>query len=222
MDTIKGHLWVLFGIIRQSPAIIWSYICTIVLWFIPCCFYAKKVDQDVVLITGAGSGLGRAIALKYAKLNAHLVLWDINQAGLNETHALVLGEYVKIKSDRACLCYIVDVSDRNQVQAQAQQVYKDLNAAKKSADEPDRYVSVLVNNAGILYGKYLMDLTDEQIERIFKINTLAHFWTVRAFLPMMIERERGHIVEIASMGGLAGTLKQVDYCSTKFAIGKSS
>lgn len=190
-------------------------------WIIPGSWYAKSVEDDIVLVTGAGSGLGKAIALEYAKLHSSLVLWDINEDGLRETKKLVEAEYYKSnKSDeKVCLTYNADVSDRIQVQKLAQQVNEDLNVGRRS-EEPERYVSVLVNNAGIYHGLMLQELKDEQIEKVFKINILAHFWTVRAFLPNMMKHEKGHIVEIASMGGIAGLLKQVDYCATKFATGK--
>lgn len=215
--------------LKFVPIFIWTTIVGLLEWVIPGSWYAKDVDQDIVLITGAGSGLGRAIALEYASLNSSLILWDINGKGLEETKDLVEAEYERVKlvskfnnqeeSKKYCLSYIVDVSDRLQVQKMAQQVHTDLNKERKF-DEPERYISVLVNNAGIYHGLMLQELRDDQIERIFKINILAHFWTVRAFLPNMIKFNKGHIVEIASMGGIAGLLKQVDYCATKFATGK--
>lgn len=192
-------------------------------WIVPRSWYAKDVSGDVVLITGGGSGLGRAIALEYARLGSSIVLWDINEAGMRETRKLVEDEHAKRKTcdnqqieRKLCLTYRVDVSDRSDVNKWAAQVVEDLNVGAQ-VDEPRKYVSVLVNNAGIYHGLLLRDLKDEQIERIFKINIMSHFWTVRAFMPTMIEREKGHIVEIASMGGLGGFLKQVDYCATKFA-----
>lgn len=213
-----------------AQSFLWNLIVSLLEWITPRQWYAKEVDQDIVLITGAGSGLGRAISLEYAKLNSSLVLWDINERGLQETKDLVEHEYRKICNERKgenqlcsdrkiCLTYKVDVSDRSQIQKWAEQVKSDLNNGREF-DQPEKYVSVLVNNAGIYHGLMFQDLRDDQIERIFNINILAHFWTVRAFLPQMIKHERGHIVEIASMGGIAGLVKQVDYCATKFATGK--
>lgn len=207
--------------LQVTLIILWCLFKGILEWVLPTNWYAKNVDEDIVLITGAGSGLGRAIALEYAKLHSCLVLWDINEAGLRETKKLVELEYEKFdrNNEKTCLAYYADVSDKVQVNKLAQKVFEDLNVDRKSS-ENERYVSVLVNNAGIYHGLMLQDLKDEQIERIFKINILAHFWTVRAFLPNMMKHERGHIVEIASMAGITGLHKQVDYCATKFATGE--
>lgn len=209
--------------LKNVPLFIWTLFAGLLEWITPRNWKAKDVSQDIVLITGAGSGLGREISLEYARLGSSLILWDINNAGLQETKNMVEAQYASDKKDdsrQSCLTYIVDVADRNEIQRCSNQVLKDLNK-NRTAEEPERYVSVLVNNAGIYYGLLLQELKDEQIEKIFNINILAHFWTVRAFLPKMIEHEKGHIVEIASMGGICGMLKQVDYCATKFATGKS-
>jgi all-trans-retinol dehydrogenase (NAD+) len=76
---------------------------------------------------------------------------------------------------------------------------------------------MLINNAGVVSGRALLDTPDELIERSFSVNTLAHFWTVKAFLPTMLENDHGHIVSIASMAGHVGIPKLIDYCASKFA-----
>ncbi|CAH2229974.1 jg14044 [Pararge aegeria aegeria] len=80
-----------------------------------------------------------------------------------------------------------------------------------------KQVSLLINNAGVVSGHYLLDTPDHLIQRTFDVNILAHFWTVKAFLPAMIEQNEGHIVTIASMAGHVGVAKLVDYCSSKSA-----
>jgi all-trans-retinol dehydrogenase (NAD+) len=78
-------------------------------------------------------------------------------------------------------------------------------------------VDVLVNNAGIVSGRPLLELPDERIEKTFAVNTLALFWTTKAFLPAMKTRGSGHIVTVASAAGLIGTARETDYAASKFA-----
>jgi len=99
-----------------------------------------------------------------------------------------------------------DLSDREEIAATARLVL---------AEQGD--VDILINNAGIVSGKPLLELTDEAIERTFDINTLALFRTTRCFLPGMIRKGSGHIVTVASAGGLIGVPKMTDYSASKFA-----
>ena len=69
----------------------------------------------------------------------------------------------------------------------------------------------------VVSGKPLLEIPDAHIERTFSINTLALFWTTRAFMPAMLEQGHGHVVTIASAGGIVGTARMTDYCSSKFA-----
>jgi all-trans-retinol dehydrogenase (NAD+) len=78
-------------------------------------------------------------------------------------------------------------------------------------------VDILVNNAGVVSGRPLLELTDEHIERTFRVNTLALFWTTRAFLPAMVARGSGHLVTVASAAGLIGSPRETDYAASKFA-----
>ncbi|KAI9537908.1 hypothetical protein NQZ68_020890 [Dissostichus eleginoides] len=78
-------------------------------------------------------------------------------------------------------------------------------------------VSILVNNAGIVTGKKFMDAPDSLIEKTMEVNTMAHFWTYKAFLPAMIANNHGHLVSIASSAGLISCNGLADYCASKFA-----
>lgn len=228
--------------VAYMPLILANLVWSMLSWLLPSRLYAKDVSKDIVLITGAGSGLGRALALEFAKLGSFIVAWDINAIGLEQTRLMVQQIYEqqnaqhkeqtqkeetqkeatqkeetqKEATNNKCLTYLVDVSNRSAVQEGALKVNADL----KRLHGAKGYVSILVNNAGIYHGLMLHELKDEQIERIFKINVMSHFWTVRAFIGDMIEFRRGHIVEIASMAGISGLQKQVDYCSSKFATSK--
>merc|ERR1712029_1067949 len=90
-------------------------------------------------------------------------------------------------------------------------------AAPKETKSKVGKVSILVNNAGIVSGTALLDTSDEKIVRTFDVNILAHFWTIKAFLPDMLDQKQGHLVNVASLAGHSGTNKLVDYCSSKFA-----
>ena len=153
-----------------------------------------------VLITGAASGLGRLMALEAARRKARLTLLDRDEKGLG----LVCAEIHAQGGDAEG--FVVDLSSREAVQATCAEV-------RRTKGEVD----ILINNAGIVSGKTLLECSDEAIERTFQVNALALFWTVRAFLPGMIRAGKGHIVTVASAAGLAGTSRLVDYCSSKFA-----
>ncbi|GFQ87184.1 hypothetical protein TNCT_546011 [Trichonephila clavata] len=103
--------------------------------------------------------------------------------------------------------YTCDVSNENQVEELADKVYREVGD-----------VDILINNAGVLPGKPLLELTNKQIKRTLDINTLAHMWTIRQFLPRMLERGEGHIVAISSVAGILGCSYLVDYCASKYAV----
>lgn len=120
----------------------------------------KPIDGELVLITGAGGGLGRLFAQEFAKHGAELVLWDID-GGSNEQTAKLVREL----GGRA-QTYTVDVTNKEDVYRCAELVRQD--AA--------RDVTMLVNNAGVVAGKRMLDCPDELMERTMKVNCHALFW----------------------------------------------
>uniref|UniRef100_A0A1L8DJ28 Hydroxysteroid 17-beta dehydrogenase 11 n=1 Tax=Nyssomyia neivai TaxID=330878 RepID=A0A1L8DJ28_9DIPT len=160
----------------------------------------KSIKGELALVTGGGGGLGRLLALRLVRNGASVVLWDINQEGLDETTKLVqsIGGH--------CKSYVVDISKREEVYKAADQVRNEIGD-----------VTILINNAGVVSGRVLLDTPDDLIERSFNVNVIAHFWTAKAFLPAMLRNNHGHIVTIASLAGQVGISKLVDYCSSKFA-----
>ncbi|XP_038137902.1 epidermal retinol dehydrogenase 2-like [Cyprinodon tularosa] len=161
----------------------------------------KNIAGEVVLITGAGSGIGRLMAQEFAAHGTVLVLWDINQEGVKETARLA-----KNAGASRVHHFICDCSNKDEVYRVADQVKREVGD-----------VSILVNNAGIVTGKKFMEAPDSLIEKTMEVNTMAHFWTYKAFLPAMIANNHGHLVSIASSAGLIGVNGLADYCASKFA-----
>ncbi|MBI2221487.1 MAG: SDR family oxidoreductase [Acidobacteria bacterium] len=156
---------------------------------------------QTVLITGAASGLGRQLARGAAGAGAAVVLWDINEQGMSAVARELRAESASWVHSR-----VVDVSDRTAVYTAA--------AALSAVYRP---IDILINNAGIVTGRPLLEIPDDRIQATFAVNTLALYWTTKAFLPEMIRRGRGHIVTIASAAGLIGVARQSDYSASKHA-----
>ncbi|MDR3554786.1 MAG: SDR family oxidoreductase [Syntrophobacteraceae bacterium] len=161
----------------------------------------SRIEGSNILITGGASGIGKLMAQRFADRGGSLILWDIDDRGL-EKMAGELGT-----GGRRVGVYHCDVSNRSEIATVAEKVKADFGK-----------VDILINNAGIVSGKTFLETTDEQIEKGMAVNALAHFWTVRAFLPGMIRAGSGHIVTISSAAGLIGVCGLVDYCAAKFAV----
>lgn len=164
---------------------------------------ARSVRGWRVLITGAGSGLGRNLALRFAKKGSNLVLWDVNDDGLKETKRQIAqcAPNVTVATKR------VDVSDKSHV-----------DKAAEEAKEDGGQVDCLVLNAGVVAGNsFLEEKSEAKIRQVFGVNVLQLFWVTQAFLADMIKRNMGHIVTISSASGVVGVPRLVDYSSSKFA-----
>ncbi|XP_061027318.1 epidermal retinol dehydrogenase 2-like [Eubalaena glacialis] len=161
----------------------------------------KSVAGEIVLITGSGSGLGRLLALKFARLGSVLVLWDVSQEGNEETSKMA-----REAGATKVYAYTCDCSRKEEVYRVADQVKKEVGD-----------VSILINNAGIVTGRKFLDCPDELMEKSIDVNFKAHLWTYKAFLPAMIANDHGHLVCISSTAGLIGVNGLADYCATKFA-----
>jgi butyryl-CoA dehydrogenase len=161
----------------------------------------KDFDGKVVAITGAGSGIGRALAIEFARRRAEVALSDIDEVGLAETVGRCEGTGVKVTSER------VDVADRAAVEAWAGRVV-----------EAHGKVNVIVNNAGVAVASTIESVSYEDFEWLMNIN----FWGVvhgtKAFLPYLRASGEGHVVNISSVFGLVSVPTQAVYNSAKFAV----
>jgi len=196
MSTVHNVVDVLLALL----AVLYSSLVAFVKLVTPEETWFKDIKGDIILVTGGGSGIGRLMCLKLAKLGATIITWDINSKGNAETAQMIEKEGGKAYT------YTVDMSNREEIYSTAAKVQKEVGD-----------VTILVNNAGIVSGTSLLDTPDSKILKTFEVNSLAHFWTIKAFLPTMIQKKRGHIVNIASLAGHSGINKLVDYCSSKFA-----
>ncbi|MCB9729402.1 MAG: SDR family oxidoreductase [Deltaproteobacteria bacterium] len=160
-----------------------------------------QLAGSIALITGGASGIGRLMGLELARRGARVVVWDLDAAALDAVVSELDGA-----TGRASAGMVCDISDRHAVYAAAERVRAEVGP-----------VDIVVNNAGVVSGRPFQELSDEAIERTFQVNTLALFWTAKAFLPGMVERGRGHIVTIASASGLVGVPRLVDYAASKHA-----
>ena len=161
----------------------------------------KEVRGEVAVVTGAGHGIGRELALKLVSLGVRVACWDINQAGAEET--------LKMMKERGGegMVVAVDVSDRDAVRSAALMTRTEMGE-----------VTQLFNNAGIMPCKPFQSFSPQEIEKIFGVNVFSQFWTVKEFLPRMISLNKGHIVSMSSMAGIVGTPNLVPYCASKFAV----
>ena len=162
----------------------------------------RSFDARVVAITGAGSGIGRALAIDLAGRGSLLALSDVDPAGLGETVDLVKAAGVReVRSD------VVDVASRTAVEAWASEVVGQFGR-----------VNVLVNNAGVSLSGDFSDLDVDDMEWVVDIN----FWGVvhgtRAFLPHLIASGEGHVVTMSSLFGLLSIPGQSLYNATKYAV----
>jgi short-subunit dehydrogenase len=162
----------------------------------------RTLDGKVVVITGAGSGIGRALAVEAAARGAVLALSDVDEVGVTET-----AERARTRTAREIRTDKVDVSDRAAMASYAASVREGLG-----------HVNVLVNNAGVALHGELEETSYEQLEWVMAID----FWGVvhgtKEFLPHLIASGDGHLVNISSLFGLMGMPGQSAYNAAKFAV----
>lgn len=163
----------------------------------------KSFENKVVVITGAGSGMGRAYAVEFAKLGARLALNDYNEPTLLETRALALEAGAP-----QVHCEVFDVSSADAFESFASDVQKTSGNAH-----------VIINNAGVAStGLPTWDLDRGTVERVMAINFWGVFHGTSSFLPQLIENGEGAVVNVSSVFGLVGTPGSSAYCASKFAV----
>ncbi|MEI2808941.1 MAG: SDR family oxidoreductase [Nocardioides sp.] len=165
------------------------------------------IAGKVVVITGAGSGIGRSLALDAAGRGARLALSDVNEVGLAETVRL-LGELAGWSADGDHLHHrLLDVADRAAVAAYAEEVHAHFGV-----------VHMLISNAGVSLTGDFADLSWEDIDWLVGVNFWGVLHCTKAFLPHLIDSGDGHVVTISSLFGLISLPSQSVYNATKYAV----
>ncbi|XP_031626039.1 17-beta-hydroxysteroid dehydrogenase 13-like [Contarinia nasturtii] len=196
---VKNVLLVFFAALKCTVLGVFIIIKAIILFVIP--KFAKDIQNQVALVTGGANGIGRAICIELAKCGCNVAVADVDLDG-----ALDTVEELHLLGVKA-FAYEVDVANFEEIVVLKEKIAVDLGE-----------VDILVNNAGLLPRLSLLQCNPEDILRIIKVNLVSYFWTIRVFVPSMIERNSGHIVSIDSIMGQESTCRAITYSSTKFGI----
>jgi NAD(P)-dependent dehydrogenase (short-subunit alcohol dehydrogenase family) len=154
----------------------------------------------VVVVTGAGSGIGRALALALVQRGAEVSISDVNEQSLAETVALLRGG-AQVSS------HVVDVSDRAAWTRYAAAVEQRHGGA-----------DVIINNAGVAVRASIEDIDYEDFEFVMNVNFWGVVYGTKAFLPLLRKRAAGHVVNISSINGMVPFANQSPYNSSKYAV----
>jgi NAD(P)-dependent dehydrogenase (short-subunit alcohol dehydrogenase family) len=155
----------------------------------------------IVLVTGAASGIGEAIAFTLSRAGAFVYVADLDEANGER----VAGE-VNAEGGKAAFVKL-NVTDNDECLRVAEIVHRDHGR-----------LDILVNNAGIGHVGTILQTTAADLDRLYAVNVRGMFDLTKTFIPKMIERKYGVIVNIASVGGVAAVKDRIAYCTTKFAV----
>jgi len=159
----------------------------------------SKWDNKFVLITGAGSGIGKALAELMASMNARLILTDINADNLSNT--------VQALASSVKLSMVADVSKKS-----------DWSSLSQDIKEKIGHLDVLVNNAGMTSFGFFDETSEELFNKVMDVNLNGVVMGCREMLPLLEKSERGLIVNVASIFGLIAVPSQTPYHASKFAV----
>jgi short-subunit dehydrogenase len=153
------------------------------------------------LVTGGASGIGKAMAERFAAAGAEIILVDLNEAALRETAAGFERNGTRVRT------YTLDVTDTSRITGLKEQIQRDVGR-----------IDVLVNNAGLVFGGGFLDVPLEKHLTTYRVNTLGLVAMTHAFLPDLIAGTDGHVVNVASASGYIGLPFGATYASSKWAV----
>lgn len=161
----------------------------------------QDLNNKVAVITGAGSGIGRALAQAFAAEGCHLALVDINEKGLQDT-ATLLNVY-----SRKVTTHIASVSDRERMRALPAEI-----------EQAHGAIHLLFNNAGVTINKSFEDSSLEDLDFVLNINLYGVLYGCYFFLPYLKKQAQAHIINTSSLAGFLGLPNQASYCLSKSAV----
>jgi len=161
----------------------------------------RDLQGKVAVVTGAGSGIGRALAINLAREGCSLALADVNEAGLNETLNLIDNKNTPAR------VYRVNVSDRERVYRFADEVIEAFES-----------VDIVINNAGVQLKDTLEDVSYEDLNWLMGINLYGVIYGSKAFLPHLKKQPMANLVNVSSVQGLFTNPNSGPYCTSKFAV----
>ena len=161
----------------------------------------SRVRGKVAVVTGAGSGIGRHLALELARRGARLALSDVDELGLGGTADRAKALCAEVHAAR------LDVSDRAAVETYAAEV-----AGHHGV------VHQVYNNAGVAGGSTVLDSSWADYDRILSVNLFGVIHDTKAFLPHLIACGDGHVVNVSSLNGIMGQARSTAYCASKFGV----
>ena len=159
----------------------------------------KEFEGKVVVVTGAGAGVGRCLAQNFAKEGAKLVLVDINEKGLEETKASL--------STNECICVKADVPKEKEI----------INYVNKAKEAFGR-IDVFCNNAGIVMNELIKETTEESMDKIWGINIKGFYLGMKHVIRVMEENGGGAIVNTGSVDSYSAAVGNALYTSSKYAV----
>lgn len=160
-----------------------------------------RLDNKTALVTGAGSGIGAAVAEVFARAGAFVFVSDRDEKSGRIVAASIA------KGGGKAEFQLLDVADENHC-----------GAALERVQSRSGQLDVLVNNAGIGHVGTILQTTGKDLDRLYEVNVRGIFNVTKAFLPGMLARKSGAIINLASIGGVVGVRDRVAYCATKFAV----